>query len=435
MHHPQIAPERLQASTLGIPADVPHLDYYRASEYHSIGPAIASGEYLTIGDVGIFDPATGSIDVAFNITIPRKHWSFPLYETFPLDFTRDVEHTLIPNEAHLIGKGDIAVLENESHLSANAHLPVFLTAYLSLQPSQIELDRCFSGEQSVTLNYSFDKRPSFGSGKSTIVIPMGPIVKSSLRPYVHEQWRSYVAAHWVGWYKWFERRRPVGLFGRHNLVVVHGHVKAASRVSVMLKGAGRLSVTINVPLLRSDYEQHIVKKYSHWLSGSLCSEQWTVENKAPGYKFERTRPWEQPDGIDLLGHVFGPGLWALPATSPAAISFNVGRYRSRHSHRDERNNVAVRAPRSNASEPAMCFDVADTLFYHTTSIGPKIPLLGFSGSRIHELPPLSSRSGWVVRARRKLKSILEARDEREKDDSVEDASWLLWEYVMKAACD
>ena len=447
LHHPQTAPERLQASTLGIPADVSRFRDYAAFDY-LIKQVLTAGECLTIGDVGILDPATGSIAIFFNITIPRDHWSnkyrpLPPYETFPLDFTRDVEHTSISNEGpFLVGKGDISVLENKSYPCANAQLPAFLTSYLSLQPSQLELDRCLSGEESVTLKYSFEKRHTLGGGERTIVIPVGPIVKSTLRPHVHEQWRSYVAAHWAGWHKHFARSCPIGFFGRHKLVVVQGHVKAASRVNVTLKGTGKLSVTINVPSLKSQYEQRILKKFrgrQKTLAGLLQSEDWTLENKLFGSQFLRLRPWQRSDELNLVDHLFGHGLCALPAMSPAAISFDLGKTGCDllHGLRYGKNCLAVRAPRSSSKdgEPAICFDVAETLFYHTTSIGPKVPLLGFPGSRIREFPPLSSRSGWMVRTRKKLRGILEARDEQEKEEDIEEAGWLLWDYDMKVAHD
>ena len=436
--HPQTAPEQLQASTLGIPADVPFFRrYVPGFEYLPIGQALTPGEYLSIGDVGILDPATGSIAVAFNVTVPREYWTskyrtLPPYETFPLDFTRDAQHTLVSNEGPIIlGKGDIAVLENESHLSANAQLLVFLTAYLSLQPSQLELDGCLSGQESVTLKYCFDKRRTLGGGEGTIVIPVGPIVKSTLRPHVHEQWRSYVAAHWAGWYEHFARRCPIGLLGRHKLVIIQGHVKAASRVIVTLKGVGWLSVTINVLSLKSQYEQYITKKClyrNESLTGSLRSEHWTLEHKVLASLVE---PFSLRHELKLVDRLFGPVLWALPVTSPAAISFDPGQTRRRH-FRDGGISLAVRAPRSSPSEPGICFEVAETLFYHTTSIGPMIPLLGFPGSRIREFPPLSSRSGWMARARKKLRGILEARGEREKDKQkkdgdIEEAGWLRYE--------
>ena len=204
----QSTAERLQATELGVAADLS-----------------LSDEFLAIGDVGILDPATGSIQVFFNIALPQEHRSSILrsllpYRPFPLDFTRDVEHTLVSNEPIICGKGVVTVLGNKSYLSTTLQFTTYLTGYLPSQPSQLELDRCLSGEETVTLKYCFDKRASFGSSRTTVLVPVGPVVKSTLRPYVHEQWRSYITAHWAGWHEYFTHREPNYLPKRHKLVIV-----------------------------------------------------------------------------------------------------------------------------------------------------------------------------------------------------------------------
>ena len=335
-----------------------------------------------------------------------------------------MEHTLISNEPIICGKGVVTVLGNKSYLSTATQFTTYLTGYLPSQSSQLELDRCLNGEETVTLNYKFGK---FSNDKNTIIIPVGPTVKSTLRPHVHEQWRAYIATHWASWYEYFVRRGPwpVGLSKRHKLVIVRGHIRAASRVRMGLKGCGPLYVALNIPSLKSQYEDRVVlSRRRERLTGLLDSADWVVESKILGktstvemrYKYGANR-------LSLVECRSGPRLWARPATSPASISFDFGKA-DRDAIRDIkdwRNCLAVRAPYSKDREAGICFDVFETLSYHTTSFVPKIPLLGFSGSKIQEIPQLSPRSGLIARVRRKVKGMLRAGHEQGKDEEEEEA--------------
>ena len=219
------------------------------------------------------------------------------------------------------------------------------------------------------------------------------------------------------------RSEPIRLSKRHKLVIVQGHIKAASRVGVVLKGCGLLSVTIDVPSLKSQYEDHIVRTRSRRrsrLTGLLKSADWTVESTMSTFemRYSGLHIYESHIRLKLVADRIGPGLWARPATSPASISFDYGKADrdTFRGHKDGRNCLVVRAPCSKNMESGICFDVSETLSYHTTSLVPKIPLLGLSGSKIQEVPRLSPRSGWITRVRKKVKGMLRTGHGQGKDD-------------------
>ena len=289
-------------------------------------------------------------------------------------------------------------------------------------------------------------KSSDGNGDSSVLIPVGPTVKITLRPEIQERWRSYIATNWDDWHNYlywaylkerdprrysrapwvlqmFEdhKRRGKARLSRsarasfsrgYKLVVVQGYVKAASYAAVATRDSCQLSVEFEVPSLN-----------------------WFRHDQLGGYRHLEvsiTPTWSSHSGlwrIPGIRKTFSCGFRTIPATSPGNVAFSPKR--SYHSAMCYVDTPVVRTINSQLNEHGRGLQVTETLFYHTIAMGPNVPLLGNLGVWFKKLPSQErpSQRSLYVRAiklcKQKVQLLRGVDGGREDDDARGKTDWLM----------
>ena len=203
----------------------------------------------------------------------------------------------------------------------------------------------------------------------------------------------------------------------YKLVVVQGYVKAASYVAVTASGSGQLSVEFEVPSL-------------NWFR----QDQWSSYTplKVSIYPKPGRRPMGFGDeGFNDISQMFSFGLSTVPAASQGDVTFGAnpsGRWDAPACHGDA---LVVRTMNSQVNEHGRGLQVSDTLFWHTITMGPNLPLLGNLGIWFKELPFQEHLfQGCLYKRAMKLCKrgvrLLRGADEGSKDDDTRGSmDWLM----------
>ena len=316
-----------------------------------------------------------------------------------------------------------------------------------------------SEQESTRLQYEFrisDTKSFFGSNDSSVLIPIGPTVKTTLRPEAQERLQSYVATHWDDWHnypywaylkgkgkgRWprrisqtFEEHKRQGmtrlshsarasLFKDRKLVVVQGYVKAACFVAVAARCSGRLHVEFEVPPLNwFPHDQWGVRtnlQTSVWQSGETHPE---CDRHPAGASRQRDRErfrryvWRSSHGFRTV-----------PGTFAGYVTFGAKPYGRAEMTTCYGDSLVVRTMNSRLNEHGRGLEVADTLFYHTITMGPDLPLLGNLGMWFQELPNLSQASLYERAMKlwsRRVQLLRGTDGRREDEDARGETDWLM----------
>ena len=285
-----------------------------------------------------------------------------------------------------------------------------------------------------------------------MLIPVGPTVKTILRPESQERWRSYVAAHWEDWHnypywdylkgrgagRWYPRIRQVfedhktrgqarlsrsaraSLFGGRKLVAVQGYVKAACFVVAAARGSGRLHVEFDVPPLSwFPHDQWGIRQHlqaSFWQNDEECNgHSDNASHRSNGERFRRF-VWGSPSTS---------GFRTLPAPSPGNVAFSAKPYGRLDMATCHGDTLVVKTMNLQFNEHGRGLEVASTLFYHAIAMGPNIPLLGNLGMWLQELPnpPQAYFYEWAMKL---CKREVQSADGGRKDDNAGGATdWFI----------
>ena len=293
-------------------------------------------------------------------------------------------------------------------------------------------------EEGTRLRYEFHtSRVSVpGHNYSSVLIPVGPTVKVTLRSDVQERWRSYIAAHWNDWHnypywaylegkgggRWplwvlemFEGHKKQGksrlghsarasLSRSYKLVVIQGYVKAASYVAVATRGSGRLSVEFDLPSL--NWFQHDQGGFRKPLQVSVCHKRNLTD-------------YDTEHFYDIM-RSFSSGLGTVPITSPGYLTFGTKSFGRTLSTTCYGDTLVVEKMNSQVNEHRRGLEVADALFYYTITMGPNLPLLGNLRMWFKELPfqKRPTQGSLCVRAVKLWVQLLRGGDGGREDDDA-----------------
>ena len=314
-------------------------------------------------------------------------------------------------------------------------------------------------QESTKLRYEFDisdTKSFLGNGDSSVLIPIGPTVKTTLRPEVQERWQSYIATHWDDWHnypywaylkgkgkgRWsrrisqtFEEHKRQGkarlsrsarasLFKGRKLVVVQGYVKAASFVAVAARCSGRLHVEFEVPPL--NWFLH-----DQWsIRTNLQTSVWQSDETHPECDRHSAEASHRRDRERSRRFVWKSsfGFRTVPATSPGYVTFGANRYGRADMTTCYGDSLVVRTMSSQLNEHGRGLEVTDTLFYHTITMSPALPLLGNLCMWLQELPNPSQVSLYeraMKLCKRRIQLLRGADGGRENDDARGETDWLM----------